>query len=100
MDSARLEPVTTSEACEVHTAHMPNSHVNDRHHVWPLGHGGPNIPENIITVCPTGHRNIHTLLERLLAYRGKIPYSELRTFSFQERKFAKLGFDRISRKAL
>lgn len=91
---------TTSKPCEVHTVHKPSSHINHEHHVWPRGHGGPNVAENLIVVCPTGHYNIHRLLEELLTARGEVPYSVLRQFAHDERKYAQLGYDRITRQAL
>lgn len=92
--------LTTSVPCQVHTRHAPNSHINHWHHVWPRGEGGPDIPENRIAVCPTGHYNIHQLIKLLKAERGELPYAVLRTFSFEERQYAKLGYERITRGAM
>lgn len=90
----------TRLACTVHTNHIPASHLNHYHHVWPLGHNGPDIAENKVVVCPTGHSNIHELLKAFIAMRGKVPYSELRRYSYKERELAKLGYDRITRRAM
>jgi hypothetical protein len=91
---------TTTQPCQIHNQHVPNSHVNHRHHVWPLGHGGPNIEDNIIAVCPTGHYSIHDLLSHYLMLMGNVPYSILRGYTLEERKYAKLGYDRIMRKSM
>lgn len=32
------------------------------HHVWPRGAGGPDIAANRITICETGHSNLHTIM--------------------------------------
>lgn len=53
--------------------------------------------DNMIAVCPTGHYNIHVLLNEFKVYMGKVPYSILRTFAFNERKYAELGFKRLTR---
>jgi len=94
------EPLKTAALCEVHRRHTPASHINDRHHVWPLGKGGPDIPENIITVCPTGHRNIHHLLESFIAHKGEVPTLKLRTYTRGERAAAKLGWQRFSQHSM
>ncbi len=90
----------TALPCEVHKAHTPRSHINEKHHVWPLGHGGPDIPTNLVVVCATGHNNIHRLLELMLRGNGQVAYPTLRQFTTGERQYARLGYDRIRRKAM
>lgn len=93
--------LTTTRPCTVHRTHTPTSHINHKHHVWPLGHNGPDVAENKIVVCPTGHYNIHRLLEEYLAGAGvPPPYSVLKQFSRGERELAKLGYERIKRQAM
>ncbi len=93
--------MTTTLPCQVHIArHIPNSHVNHRHHIWPLGYDGPDVPENIVVVCPTGHANIHKLLDLFIRTSGEIGYNTLKAWSVQERHYAKLGWERICRQAL
>lgn len=91
---------STSRPCLLHTKHVPNSHVNHVHHIWPRGHGGPDTDDNKVVVCATGHYNIHRLLEEYLTYRGEPPYSFGKQFSREERKYARLGYERIVRKAI
>lgn len=91
---------TTVQPCLLHRKHMPESHVNHRHHIWPLGEGGPNTEDNIIVVCATGHYNIHDLLAHYKMHRGVLPYSVTKRYSFEERKYAKLGWERIMRKSM
>lgn len=90
----------TSQSCQVHKKHLPNSHINHRHHIYPLGHGGPDIEDNIVIVCPTGHSNIHDLLNTYLMLMGRVPYETLRRYTYGERNIAELGYKRISRKAM
>ncbi len=92
--------LTTSQPCTLHTTHTPSSHINHEHHVWPKGHGGPDVDENKVVICPTGHYNTHRLLEEYLARRGDVPYSVVRQFAKGERRLAKLGYDRITRRAM
>lgn len=92
---------TTVAPCEVHLKrHLPTSHVNHRHHIWPLGEGGPDIEDNIVVTCPTGHYNIHLLYKEYKSYQGEVPYTVLRRYSTGERKYAELGYRRYIRKAI
>ena len=93
-------PLTTALPCTVHRNHSPRSHINHRHHIWPLGEGGPNIPANTVVVCPTGDSNIHALLDLYRANRGAPPYVESRTFAFGEREYAERGWQAMTRRAL
>lgn len=90
----------TAAPCGIHGKHIPASHVNERHHVWPLGDGGPDIPANLIVACATGHNNIHKLIREFKLYRGNVPYAVLRAYAFEERKLAQLGYERITRQAM
>ncbi len=95
-----LEPCLTSQPCLVHGQHIPASHANHRHHVWPLGDGGPDIAANVVVVCPTGHYNIHTLLDEYRIRDGQVSYTIARRFARGERDLALLGWERITRKAM
>lgn len=92
--------LTTSQPCQVHNRHTPEPHVNHRHHVWPKGDGGPDIEDNIIAVCPSGHYNIHELLKEFKIHSGNLPYSVTRTYTYGERKYAELGYKRMTRNAM
>lgn len=91
---------STVAACQVHNRHIPAPHINHRHHIWPLGEGGPDIEDNIVVVCATGHYSIHDLLSHYKMYQGNPPYTVLKRYAFGERKYAKLGYDRITRKSM
>ncbi len=95
-----VAPAQTAKPCEIHNKHIPPSHVNEIHHIWPLGRGGPNVAGNRIVVCATGHNNIHRLLDEYLAHHGSPPWAFIRTFSHEERRLAQLGYERIQRGAL
>lgn len=91
---------TTTQPCQLHQKHTPESHINHRHHVWSKGDGGPDIEDNIIVVCPTGHYNTHDLLNHYRMLMGNVPYSILRRYSTKERYYAELGYKRMMRKAM
>lgn len=99
VDAAML-PSQTAEPCQVHGSHRPHTEVNERHHIWPLGHGGPNKAANLVVVCATGHNNIHRLLDLLIAGKGAVAMSELRRYTLAERDLARRGYDCIVRGSL
>lgn len=95
-----LNPVLTDEPCTYHRQHLPEPRVNHRHHVWPLGDGGPDTAENKVVICPSGHYNIHHLIDEYRLHGGVLSYSVTRRYSRAERVLAKLGWDRICRGAM
>lgn len=83
MDSARRGVVTVinrlypdeNHHCELHGVHVPEPLILHRHHIVPLEFQhltGVRVPDdnNLLTVCPTGHYNIHELISRLR--RGEV----------------------------
>jgi hypothetical protein len=95
------EPIMkTSLPCTFHRKHEPRSHVNEIHHVWPLGHGGPDIPENRVVICATGHNSVHQIISELILGHGNMSWAALRAYGKDERDLAKLGYDRIVRQAM
>ncbi len=91
---AHGQPRMTRQPCQQHSRHHPASHLNEQHHIWPLGMGGPDSPDNRVVICPTGHNNVHALLKLFQLHRGEPPYAELRVFAFGERELARLGWQR------
>lgn len=87
-------PRTTSAPCEVHrpSNHRPMPHLNHEHHIWPLGWGGPNTAENKVVICPTGHANIHVLLNEYNRLGGQPPWTFRQHFGQGERDLAKAGW--------
>lgn len=63
----------------------------ERHHVWPLGMGGPDVDSNKISVCANGHYAIHEYMTRLARAGGKRP-DGWRHFSPAVRKYATQGW--------
>jgi hypothetical protein len=95
--SAPVLPRQTRSPCTVHKRHSPRSHINEIHHVWPRGDGGPDTAANKVTICATGHNNVHDLINR---YRkspdGTVAWEIRRTYSPGERQLAMVGWRRIS----
>jgi hypothetical protein len=89
----------STSKCEVHARHSPASHVNEHHHVWPQGVGGPSVKENMVWVCATGHNNIHKLLA-LLVKKGSLAPADVRGYHPQEIRLARLGYQRLTDKHL
>ena len=77
-------------SCIVHGYHRPNPSRTVHHHIHPQEYGGKTVPENLVWVCDTGHYNIHSLLDALLA-GATIEFKGTRL----ERKLAKQGYDAI-----
>jgi hypothetical protein len=58
--------VVAARVCQVHGDHRPIPLELHRHHVWPQAMGGPDVEANKVTVCPTGHANIHVAMRHLI----------------------------------
>jgi hypothetical protein len=84
------------KACVVHK-HRDDVPL-DSHHIHPKQYGGPSTPDNLIWVCPNGHREIHNYLRLLLRQPGgkKPSWIQRRKFGRGVRKYAELGFARIT----
>ena len=95
-----MPTISGDEPCAVHETHDPVPYCTDLHHVWPKGMGGPDVPENIVPVCPTGHQNIHRLLDKMVRGRGKVSKAVLAAFHPGEVRYARLGYERSVRGAL
>lgn len=74
------------DQCALHRYHRPAVLETERHHVWPLGMGGPDTPDNIVNVCPTSHSAIHVLIRALVKGQA-LPKAGRR-----ERYYATRGF--------
>lgn len=61
------------DQCEVHRYHRPPVLETEVHHVQPLAMGGPDVAENRVKVCGTGHANIHRVLHALALGKPSVP---------------------------
>jgi hypothetical protein len=62
--------------CECRSVHSPYPLELERHHIWPLGMGGPDTSDNVAWVCPTTHTNIHELLRHIVRV-GMLTWGEV-----------------------
>ena len=74
--------------CALHKYHSPRPDAMHRHHVLPISWGGRSESPNVIFVCPTGHENLHALLNHYVRARGKPPWDVIRRYSPKERMYA------------
>lgn len=72
--------------------HRPSPQELHRHHIWPLGMGGPDTEENVVWLCPTSHTNVHELLRAWVKYEGEPPWEIRRFFSPYIRDLAEQGY--------
>lgn len=80
--------------CQVHKTHTPTSHSTAVHHIQPQAMGGPDVPENRVEVCPTGHTNIHMLLALLVKHDGNLSREQTLGYAKHEIDLAKNGYFR------
>lgn len=73
--------------CLVHGSHRPEVITPHDHHIQPLGMGGPDVATNIVTICPTGHGNVHAALAAIVFGH------EMPKVTRRERELAQAGFD-------
>ncbi len=84
-----------STRCEIHGYHWPPIHATVWHHVHPLGLGGPDIAENMVEMCNTGHVNIHVALDYLLDMEGRPVKGKLKGFTRKELALAWSGYHSV-----
>lgn len=74
------ELMTTFLACECVSRHVPESDINDLHHIVPKSWGGEDKPTNKIVTCPATHRLAHLLLSTAVRKQRVPTYAELRGY--------------------
>ncbi len=56
----------SGRVCLCQVTHRPHPLELERHHIWPLGMGGPDDDANIAWLCPTAHTNAHEILRHFM----------------------------------
>lgn len=78
------EPLTAEPSgerrCLCVRDHTPEPRELHRHHVWPLGEGGPDKSANLRFLCPTAHSNTHRLWREYQKQRGTPPWEIRRPY--------------------
>lgn len=84
-------PMGTDCAVHKHRETVPM----EKHHIWPIGMGGLDVPENRVVVCANGHYSIHEYMRQLILKGGEsgIPWTQRRLFGKKVRKFAVDGWE-------
>lgn len=67
--------------CRCVGKHIPKPMELHKHHIWPLGEGGPNTKENLLLLCPSTHSNVHRLWRLYERYDGRPPWEFLKSYS-------------------
>lgn len=96
MQPSTVQARTTTRPCEIHKRHDPRPHRQVLHHVWPLGLGGPDIDENQVAACDTGHYSVHTLLDAWRKAKGDPGYQVRRGYARREQELARIGYLRYA----
>jgi hypothetical protein len=83
--------------CYCVTEHHPQQLEGEAegHHVWPLGHGGPDIAENMRWLCPTTHTKVHNLWREYGRAGGRPPWAVERRYSFFVRRIVADGWGQV-----
>lgn len=71
--------------------HIPKAMELHKHHVWPLGEGGPDTKENLLLLCPTTHANVHRLWRLYEKHNGRPPWDMLKNYSEYTRSIVEKG---------
>lgn len=80
------------EHCACVGNHNPNPMELHRHHVHPLGEGGPATDDNVVWLCPTSHVNVHELLRAWIRFEGEPPWEIRKHFGPYVRNMAAEGY--------
>lgn len=59
--------------CPCRTEHAPSVPWTHKHHVVPIYAGGPDVPSNIVNVCPATHDWIHVILREFDKVDAVVP---------------------------
>lgn len=91
--------------CVCISEHNPAPMELTHHHVWPLGMGGPDTPDNLVWLCPTAHYNVHELLRWFIRYNGDLTFRDATVmYDVPVNRYifavARLGWLRFSRRDL
>lgn len=78
--------------CVAHKTHSPRPQEYQQHHVFPKGWGGAETGLQV-TICPTGHVNVHELLDEYRAANGVPIWTIRRSYGPGERALATQGWD-------
>lgn len=64
--------------CDVERGHRKSDRSAELHHLIPKAAGGPDVPENLVTLCFNCHKQAHQKMKRIAEHRPDV-LEELRT---------------------
>lgn len=87
--------------CRCVSRHVPqvDAFELERHHVWPLGKGGPDTADNLRWLCGSTHNQVHRLWRFFERYDGVPPWWISRRFSPYVRTVVAVGWAQRERGA-
>lgn len=77
--------------CVCVSEHRPPALELNAHHILPLYLGGPDVPDNLVWLCPTTHANVHEVMRLLL--RDHVLYSYRQVQALSTRPVARYSYD-------
>lgn len=83
------------QTCQCVKAHRPPYMELEHHHIWPIYLGGPNVPENMIWICPQTHTNVHEII-RMFSAAGRL-LTHVETVQLQRRPVPQYAYDLAAR---
>ena len=86
------ETHTAGMACVCVADHNPEPRDLERHHIWPLGRGGPDVAVNVVAICPSTHTNSHILERAWFKASGSPSWEIRRQFNFYTRELARRAY--------
>ncbi len=93
LDGPKFPRATWDPYCFVHRHKDPQP--VDKHHVWPLSEGGPDVKDNLVALCPNGHRRVHEYLRLLKKHDGKVPWLKRKLFGHRVRYVGQTGYEAL-----
>lgn len=78
------------KVCPCVSDHRPPVLELNDHHILPLYLGGPDVADNLVTICPNAHVSTHELL-RLLLRDGLFTYRQAQ--ERQSRPVSRYAYD-------
>ena len=84
----RTLPAGPGVTCALHHYHSPEVASYDEHHAVPVSMGGPDVAENLVVVCPTGHRNVHVCIAAMKRGTARQADWGRTTWALAERAFS------------
>lgn len=77
--------------CKCVGKHIPKPMELHKHHIWPMGEGGPDTKANLLLLCPTTHVNVHRLWRLYEKNNGRPAWDILKNYSEYARYVVEKG---------